>query len=65
MGKRRAMDKRIVPEMAPSKSTKRGNTSNEDGTKIGRPNKKRKFILIGETWGKGGKQRGGKKEEFN
>ena len=52
MEKRGTRDKRIVPEIVPSKSTKRGNTSNEDGTKIGRPNKKRKFILIGETWGK-------------
>ena len=59
MGKRKTLDKRVVPEIVPSKSTKRGNTSNEDGTRIGRPNKKRKFVLIGETWGEGGKDNQG------
>ena len=54
MGKRKNMDRRNHPEVITSKSVKRGNTSAEEGIKTGRPSKKRKFVLIGETWGKGG-----------
>ena len=64
MGKRRTMDRRNVPEIVPSKSRKRGNTSNEEGTRTGRPNKKRKFVLIGEAWGKGGKDDQGLNREL-